>query len=95
METKQFFAFEWDEAKRLSNVKKHGIDFEDAVIALSGPRFDYPSSRSGEERTVAICLFETKLIAVIYTMRESSCRIISVRAARINEQRAYHARHPR
>ncbi len=28
--------FEWDEAKRLSNIQKHALDFQDAIIL-----FDY------------------------------------------------------
>lgn len=87
-------AFEWDESKRERNLAKHGIDFEDAVLALSTPRFEYPSPREDEDRTIAICRDSERLIAVIYTMRGSVCRIISVRAARDNERREYHARYP-
>ncbi|MCL6707078.1 BrnT family toxin [Pseudomonas sp. R2.Fl] len=86
-------SFEWNEAKRRSNIQKHGIDFEDAVFALAAPRFEYVSPR-GEDRTVAICMLEERLIAVIYTMRGTSCRIICVRVARNNERRAYHAYYP-
>ncbi|WP_230059549.1 MULTISPECIES: BrnT family toxin [Agrobacterium] len=32
-----------------------------------------------------------RLIAVVYTMRGETCRIISVRAARKNEQQLYYA----
>lgn len=29
--------FEWDENKNQINIKKHGINFEDAVHVFSGP----------------------------------------------------------
>ena len=29
-------AFEWDEAKRLANIEKHGIDFDDANEMFDG-----------------------------------------------------------
>lgn len=61
--------FEWDETKRLANIKKHGIDFEDAVLALALPRIEHSSDRNGERRTVAICPDNLGLIAVVYTMR--------------------------
>lgn len=94
MEKEEFSAFEWNEAKRLANIEKHGLDFEDAVIALGGPRIEYASFRGDEERIVAVCFMDARLIAVVYTMRGSSCRIICARVARTNERRAYYARYP-
>jgi uncharacterized protein len=85
--------FEWDETKRRSNFEKHGIDFEEAVIALAGQRLEYASPRYGEDRVVAVCLSEDRLIAVVYTMRGRVCRIISARAARAYERKEYHTRY--
>lgn len=82
--------FDWDEAKRRSNVQKHGIDFIDAARSLkTGPRLDMESNRGTEFRTLAICPMSLKLIAVVFTMRGEICRIISARAARDDEQRKY------
>ncbi|NSZ17357.1 BrnT family toxin [Agrobacterium vitis] len=86
--------FDWDEAKRISNLRKHNIDFEDVVIALNEPRIEYPSNRGEEYRTLAICPESGRLIAVVYTMRGRVCRIISARAARANERREYYACYP-
>jgi len=86
----RFASHEWDEDKRQSNLRKHGIDFEDAVLALREPHIEYRSDREGEVRTVAICPDSGKLIAIVYTMRGEVCRIISARAARKNEIREYH-----
>ncbi len=45
-------AFEWDEAKRGSNLEDHGVDFEDAALIFAGPviaaedtRIDYGEPR--------------------------------------------------
>lgn len=90
VEITEFAQFEWDEDKRVANIKKHGIDFEDAVFALAERRYEYPSLRNGEIRTVAICPESNRLIAVVYVMRGNNCRIISARVARANERRRYY-----
>ncbi len=50
--------FEWDESKRISNLRKHSIDFLDvppvfngAILTIEDDRFDY-----GEERFVTFGL---------------------------------------
>ncbi|BCH58924.1 BrnT family toxin [Agrobacterium vitis] len=85
----EFHSFEWDETKNKINIEKHGIDFVRAAAALQKPHLKTASDRDGECRTLAICPDTLRLIAVVYTMREKTCRIISARAARKNEQRAY------
>jgi uncharacterized protein len=37
--------FEWDEAKRRLNLKKHGIDFIDILEAFDSPMWIYLDSR--------------------------------------------------
>ncbi|MES5043921.1 BrnT family toxin [Rhizobium nepotum] len=91
---KDFISFEWDESKRQINIQKHGIDFEDAVEALYEPHIEISTDQNGEVRIRAICPFMERLIAVIYTMRGETCRVISVRAARKNEQQLYYANNP-
>ena len=56
--------FEWDEAKRLSNPQKHGLDFigiaqvfEGATITITDARFDY-----GEERFVTLGLLDGRVV---------------------------------
>ncbi|NKN38445.1 BrnT family toxin [Agrobacterium sp. a22-2] len=84
-----FPTFEWDDTKRQSNLQKHNIDFVAAAAALLKPHVQVRSDREGETRTLAICPDTHKLIAVVYTMRGETCRIISARAARKHEQREY------
>ncbi len=89
MEKIEFDGFEWDENKRLTNLEKHGIDFLDAAEALLRPHLETRSDRNREVRSLAICETTKRIIAVVYTLRESRCRIISARPARRYEQEEY------
>ncbi len=87
--------FEWDEEKRLTVLEKHGIDFRRAVEIFEGSTHVSPSRQSeSEERWIAIGILDQVEIAVIYTMREQICRIITARRARRYEREKYHARFP-
>ncbi|MTJ08227.1 MULTISPECIES: BrnT family toxin [unclassified Anabaena] len=83
--------FEWDENKRLNNIRKHGIDFVDAVIIfendnviIEDDRFNY-----NEQRFIALGLLQGWVIVIVYTEREDIIRIISARKATKYEQRTY------
>ncbi|WP_426227347.1 BrnT family toxin [Pararhizobium sp. DWP3-4] len=88
-------SFDWNDQKRLDNIRKHGIDFEDAILALQASRIEFQSIRNGEVRTLAICPDTNRIITVVYTMRAEICRIISARPAHKNEQRIYYQSFPR
>ena len=84
--------FEWDTAKELANRKKHGIDFRTAAKVFLDPyviEFD-DTGASGELRTNAIGLVDSRMIFVTYTMRDDVVRIISARGAEPHEKRKYH-----
>lgn len=81
--------FDWDENKARSNFNKHHITFEEAAVALTLPHLEQDSSKNGEMRVLAVCPSSSRVIVVVYTMRDDICRIISARAARDNEKRAY------
>ncbi len=83
--------FEWDEAKRRSNLEKHGIDFIDAVqvladapLILEDTRHDY-----GEQRCLALGEKNGLLFVVAFTLRDGAFRIISARRANARERRSY------
>jgi len=85
--------FEWDEAKQRANVGKHGIDFVDVREVFDDPAaYTVLSPReSGERRYVTVGLMKGALVAVIFTRRGETIRIISARIARRNERRIYGA----
>jgi uncharacterized DUF497 family protein len=84
--------FDWDPVKDESNQAKHGIAFLGAARVFDDPhRIVSNSTRPEFEeiRMKAIGIVEDKMIAVIYTDRGSTRRIISARKARDNERREY------
>ncbi|AHE97886.1 BrnT family toxin [Thioalkalivibrio paradoxus] len=83
----------WDEAKRQANLRKHGLDFLDAVIVLESPyRLDVQSVRCGEKRTQSFAyVFDLlAVLTVVHSARGSALRIVSCRTASQEERSAYH-----
>ena len=77
--------FEWDEQKAASNLKKHGVSFQEAKTAfgdtLSITVAD-PEHSDTEYRFIDIGLTERgRLLVVSYTERGARIRIISSRLA--------------
>jgi uncharacterized DUF497 family protein len=86
--------FEWDEAKRLSNIVKHDFDFRRATALFDGrPVFVAASSYADEERFRTTGELNGLFITVIWTIREPKIRIISARRARDGERREYRELH--
>ena len=83
--------FEWDPAKRLSNVAKHKIDFVRARRIFDGRRrLDFASPRDGEDRILSIAVLDDRFVAVIWMWRSADVvRIISARSARRAEESQY------
>jgi uncharacterized protein len=83
--------FEWDEAKRRINIRKHSIDFIDVpsvfrgvTVTIEDTRFDY-----GETRFVTLGLLKGRVVVVVHTEQDDVIRIISVRKATKNEETNY------
>ncbi|MCJ2082262.1 BrnT family toxin [Methylobacterium sp. J-090] len=84
------WSYEWDETKREANLRKHGIDFWDALDVFEGPHLMIRSDRNGEERWGALGLLGDRAIVVFFTPRGAVRRLISARSARRNERKIYH-----
>ena len=83
--------FEWDEAKRESNLLKHGIDLVDVekvfvgeTVTILDDRFDY-----GEERFITLGLLDERVVVILHTERDDLIRLISARKATRNEEINY------
>lgn len=84
--------FEWDEAKRATNLRKHGVDFADAT-----PVFDDPLALTIEDfdnnEVVMVtmgCDALLRVLVVVWTERlDGTIRIISARKAEPHECRQY------
>jgi uncharacterized DUF497 family protein len=83
--------FEWDEQKRLANIEKHGIDFLEAKEIWQDDVLQAPSPQAGhrERRFIAYGLLSGRVIAVVFTWRGNTRRLISARRARDYERKAY------
>jgi len=83
--------FIWHEAKRKTNLKKHGVDFVDAQKVFAGPTFTFEDNRDnyGEQRWVTLGLFGMKVIVIVHTETLDEIRIISMREANKNEQQLF------
>ena len=88
--------FVWDEAKRLANLKKHGIDFADAEKIFRGLTFTAEDEREsyGERRFLTLGLLEDQVVSVAHTERGEEIRIISIRKATKYEARFYFSQIP-
>jgi uncharacterized DUF497 family protein len=86
--------FEWDEKKRLSNIKKHGLDFINAKYVFEDAMtIKFPALGDfGEHRFKIIGYYKDKtcVAVVIFTQREEKTRIISFRVASKKEGRLYY-----
>ncbi|MDZ4877164.1 MAG: hypothetical protein CLLPBCKN_006599 [Chroococcidiopsis cubana SAG 39.79] len=83
--------YEWDEAKRLANLRKHGIDFLDIPDVFDGDTLTVEDDRYsyGEQRFITLGLLQGRVIAVVHTERQDCTRIISARKATKYERRIY------
>ncbi len=86
--------FEWDEAKRQSNLAKHGIDFVDVRHLFDGrPLITTRSAYRDEEHYSATGIINGRFVTVIWTRRNTTLRIISARRASDAETRSYRTLH--
>jgi uncharacterized DUF497 family protein len=87
--------YEWDLAKAAANLRKHRVDFADAVLSLEDPYAltTADPDAGGEERF--ICLGadpEGRVLVTIFALVGQTTRIISSRRASPGERRSYENR---
>ncbi len=63
----------WDEEKRLSNLKKHRIDFVGAEEVFDGYTITLEDDRNsyGEQRFITFGRLQGRVVAVVHTERRS------------------------
>jgi len=75
---------EYDARKAYSNLRKHGISFEEAITSLNDPLalcIEDPDAESEHRWIVFGMSNRARLLAVVYTLRAERIRIISARKA--------------
>jgi hypothetical protein len=84
---------EWDADKADSNLKKHGVSFEEAATALLDPMAlaQDDAALEGEPRWVLIGMSaQLRLLTVVYALRhQNRVRLISARKATRKEAKHY------
>jgi len=82
----------WDPEKNETNVRKHGLDFNDACRVFDAPILSYPDDRQDyeEERWVGIGNLDDIVVTVVFSEPdEDVVRIISARKAVKHERIAF------
>jgi uncharacterized DUF497 family protein len=86
-------SFEWDPRKAADNHAKHGVSFDEASTVFGdslGGLVDDPRHSRDEERFVMIgSSRNSRLLAVMFTVREERIRIISARRVTRAERKDY------
>ena|SRR5881394_44718 len=79
--------FEWDETKRKSNLKTHGLDFADAELVFGALTASYEDDRFryNEQRFVTLGLLRGIPVSIVHTESQEAIRIISFRRATHHE----------
>jgi uncharacterized protein len=85
--------FEWDKDKARTNLRKHGLSFDEGVTVFNDPHLATiadPDHSDDEERFIALGFSARgRLLVVVYTERQEGTRIISCRKATAAEQNTY------
>ena len=83
--------WEWDPDKASKNLRKHGVDFADAVLAFEDSRAATIEDGGHDERRFVLLGLdpEGRLLVVVHTWRAGTIRIISARKANGSERREY------
>jgi uncharacterized protein len=88
-------SFEWDPIKAAANVRKHGVQFSEALGVFSD---DYAitikddESDPSEQRLISLGMgIKGRILVVVYCNRGENLRIISARTAGRLEREQYEA----
>ncbi len=85
-------SFEWNVAKAKANLRKHGVDFADAAVALEDEytvTMEDPTA-DDEQRFVSLCRDPSgRLLVIVFTNRGERIRVISARRATGRERKEY------
>lgn len=85
--------FEWDDEKAASNLRKHGVDFEEARTVFEDPfAITIPDDSHSVDETRWVILgmsLLARVLLVVHTERRERIRIISARRATPSERLQY------
>lgn len=81
----------WDETKRESNIKTHGLDFMGCEAVFDGPVVTWDDDREayGELRINLLGWLHGTVVHLTYTERDDDLHVISLRKAEKHEIRYF------
>ena len=84
--------YQWDKAKAERNFAKHGVAFDLVYNFDWDNALNYEDSRNeyGERRSTCIGAIYGRLYVLIWTLRQESVRVISLRKANDRERKQYY-----
>ena len=86
--------YEWDSEKEALNIRKHGLDFEVALLVFEDENYIewYDAAHSEAEERYNVLGMVHDVLFVVYTERRNNIRIISARLATKQERSLYYDR---
>ncbi len=85
--------YEWDPAKNVANLRKHGTSFDEAKHIFDGPILTRADDRQdyGEIRDISLgALSPDAVLVVVHAERGGKIRLISARKANRRETKVYY-----
>ena len=85
--------FEWDFAKATTNLRKHGVSFEEATTIFADPCYLLQADDAVPDRFLALGMSGMlRILVVVHVERGPRLRVISARRATRSEAKTYEAR---
>jgi uncharacterized protein len=83
--------FEWDDKKNVANLKKHGVDFVEALLIFENVVLSVEDTRQnyGERRFRSIGVVDGNCFVVVHTQRGDITRLISAWKGGLDERDKY------
>jgi uncharacterized DUF497 family protein len=83
--------FVWDEAKRISNLEKHGLHFADAHRVFAGAMIVFEDMREsyGEQRMIGLGMLDSLVVVVVHLEDDNTIRVVSRRGGTKRETALY------
>lgn len=83
--------YEWDEEKRQSNLRKHGLDFMDADLVFEAPtKVTVDATHADDDRYADFAEVSGQVLMLVYSLRRQTVRCISFRIASRRERKLYY-----
>lgn len=84
----------YDPEKRARTLAERGLDFDDAVHVFAGPALTIEDDRRdyGEKRFQTMGLLNDRLVMIVWTQREDTLHLISMRKANDREKKKFESR---